>query len=72
MMGIDLRNEWMTVGKPLEMTAVIPANGGQGCGERGLSPGVKSPVEFSRPSKQVDVTGDMGGGRIKDKSEVQG
>lgn len=29
-----------------------------------------SDLEFSRLSKQVDVTGDMGEGRIKDNSEV--
>ena len=49
---------------------MIPASRDQGCGEKGLSYGVMSDVEFSRPSTQVDGTGDMGEGRIKDNCEV--
>lgn len=60
----------MTVRKPMETTAVIPARGGSERGDKGLSSGIILDRESGRPSKAVDVTGDMGEGRIEDKSEI--
>lgn len=54
----------------METTAVIAARGGSECGDKGLSSGIILDGESGRPSKQVDVTGDMGEGRIEDKPEI--